>query len=117
MIRSYSAQVKIQFIIEFKPFKKYQMFGCPCCSSYLIVKSFHRCINFYFMTGFDVDKVFFGVRTDRRTDRHEFGVLVWKYVGTQKKKTQISKLGVNFDKQKYRDLEKFMVNNKFHTIQ
>ena len=49
------------------------MFGCSCCSSYLIVKSFHRCINFYFMTGFDVDKVFFR-GTNRQTDRQ---TLIW----------------------------------------
>ena len=27
---------------------------------------------------------FLGVRTDGRTDRHGFGILTWKHVGTQK---------------------------------
>ena len=32
VIRSYSAQFKIQFINEFNPLKN-QMFGCSCCST------------------------------------------------------------------------------------
>ena len=31
---------------------------------------------------------FLGVRTDRQTDRHGFGILLWKHVGTQKILTQ-----------------------------
>ena len=42
---------------------------------------------------------FLGVRTDgqtdRRTDRHGFGILLWKHVGTQKISTQNSKLVVS----------------------
>ena len=38
---------------------------------------------------------FLGVRTDGRTDRHAFGILIWKHVGTQKISTQSSKLVVN----------------------
>ena len=46
---------------------------------------------------------FLGVRTDRqtdgqtdiRTDRHDFGILLWKHVGTQKISTQSSKLVVS----------------------
>ena len=34
-------------------------------------------------------------RTDRRTDRHGFGILIWKHVGTQKISTQSSKLVVS----------------------
>ena len=45
------------------------------------------------MTDIDEAKVisFRGVRTDR----HEFGILIWKHVGTQKNSTQSSKLGVS----------------------
>ena len=38
---------------------------------------------------------FLGVRTDRQTDRHGFGILTWKHVGTQKISTQSSKLVVS----------------------
>ena len=44
---------------------------------------------------------FLGVRTDRQTDRqtetdrHGFGILLWKHVGTQKISTQSSKLVVS----------------------
>ena len=38
---------------------------------------------------------FLGVRTDGRTDRHGFGILTWKHVGTQKISTQNSKLVVS----------------------
>ena len=38
---------------------------------------------------------FLGVRTDGRTDRHGFGILTWKHVGTQKISTQSSKLVVS----------------------
>ena len=38
---------------------------------------------------------YLGVRTDGRTDRHGFGILIWKHVGTQKISTQSSKLGVS----------------------
>ena len=34
-------------------------------------------------------------RTDGRTDRHGFGILTWKHVGTQKISTQSSKLVVS----------------------
>ena len=34
---------------------------------------------------------------DRRTDRHGFGILIWKHVGTQKISTQSSKLVVAVD--------------------
>ena len=34
-------------------------------------------------------------RTDRQTDRHGFGILIWKHVGTQKISTQNSKLVVS----------------------
>ena len=33
-----------------------------------------------------------GVRTDGQTDRHGFGILIWKHVGTPKISTQSSKL-------------------------
>ena len=33
--------------------------------------------------------------TDRRADRHGFGILIWKHVGTQKISTQSSKLVVS----------------------
>ena len=36
---------------------------------------------------------FLGVRTDGQ--RHGFGILIWKHVGTQKISTQNSKLGVS----------------------
>ena len=38
---------------------------------------------------------FLGVRTDRRTDRHGFEILIWKHVGTQKNSAQSSKLVVS----------------------
>ena len=42
---------------------------------------------------------FLGVRTDGQTDgqtdRHGFGILTWKHVGTQKISTQSSKLVVS----------------------
>ena len=42
---------------------------------------------------------FLGVRTDgqtdEQTDRHGFGILTWKHVGTQKISTQNSKLMVS----------------------
>ena len=40
---------------------------------------------------------FLGVRTDGRTvtDRHGFGILIWKHVSTQKISTQSSKLVVS----------------------
>ena len=42
---------------------------------------------------------FLGVRTDGQTDgqtdRHGFGILIWKHVGTQKISTQSSKLVVS----------------------
>ena len=42
---------------------------------------------------------FLGVRTDGltdgQTDRHGFGILIWKNVGTQKISTQSSKLVVS----------------------
>ena len=34
-------------------------------------------------------------RTDGQTDRHGFGILIWKHVGTQKILTQCSKLVVS----------------------
>ena len=37
------------------------------------------------------DIFFFGVRTDRQ----DFGILIWKHVGTQKISTQSSKLEVS----------------------
>ena len=42
---------------------------------------------------------FLGVRTDGQTDgqtdRHGFGILIWKHVGTQKNSTLSSKLMVS----------------------
>ena len=38
---------------------------------------------------------FLGVRTDGQIDRHGFGILTWKHVGTQKISTQSSKLVVS----------------------
>ena len=38
---------------------------------------------------------FLGVRTYGQTDRHGFGILIWKHVGTQKISTQNSKLVVS----------------------
>ena len=35
---------------------------------------------------------FLGVRTDGRTDRQGFGILIWKHVGTQKISTQKLKI-------------------------
>ena len=38
---------------------------------------------------------FLGAQTDGQTDRHGFGILTWKHVGTQKILTQNSKLVVS----------------------
>ena len=38
---------------------------------------------------------FLGVRTDGQTDRHGYGILIWKHVGTQKISTQSPKLVVS----------------------
>ena len=38
---------------------------------------------------------FLGVQTDGQTDRHGFGILTWKHVGTQKISTQNSELVVS----------------------
>ena len=53
----------------------------------------HWCINYYCRTNIDETRMmsFLGVRTDR----HEFRILTWKHVGTQKISTQTSKLGVS----------------------
>ena len=64
----------------------------------VLVKTF--LLNYYCRTDIDEVRVisFLGVRTDGQTDRHDFGIPIWRHVGTQKISTQSSKLGVSCDR-------------------
>ena len=75
--------------------KENQIFGFPCCSTHEDL-SIDRYIIFYCITDIDKARViyFFSRGTNKWTDRHDFGILIWKHIGTQKMSSQSSKLGV-----------------------
>ena len=86
---------------EFRTFlKKYSNFWVSCCNTREDL-SIDVSITNACRTDIDEARVisFLGVRTDeqtdRQTDRHGFGILIWKHVGTQKMSTQNSKLVVS----------------------
>ena len=81
-------------------FEKNQIFGFPWCStredlsidvSITNVGLILTKLWWYLFSGCgQTDR-----QTDGRTDRHGFGILIWKHVGTQKISTQSSKLVVS----------------------
>ena len=79
---------------EFRTFlkkKKNLIFGFPCCSTREDLSIDVLITNC--RTDIDEERMisFLGVRTDR----HGFGILIWKHVGTQKISAQSSKLVVS----------------------
>ena len=72
--------------------KKNQITGFPCCSTREDISIDVSITNVgLILTKPGLFLFFFGVRTDR----HGFGILTWKHVGTQKNSTQSTKLGVS----------------------
>ena len=76
--------------------KKIQIFGLPLCSTRENLSIDASITN----VGLILTKLrgflFSGCgQTDGRTDRHGFGILIWKHVDTQKISTQSSKLVVS----------------------
>ena len=80
--------------------KKNQIFGFPWCSTREDLSIDVSIIN----VGLILTKLWWYLfsgcgqtdgRTDGRTDRHGFGILTWKHVGTRKISTQNSKLVVS----------------------
>ena len=86
---------------NFKLFwKKIQIFGFPWCSSREDLSIDVSIINVWLILTKLWWYLFSGCgqtdrQTDGRTDRHGFGILTWKHVGTQKISTQNSKLVVS----------------------
>ena len=75
---------------------KNQIFGFPCCSTREDLSIDVSITN----VGLILTKLWWYLfsgcgQTDRQTDRHGFGILIWKHVGTQKISTQSSKLVVS----------------------
>ena len=97
-LRWFQLFVKSQ-ISNFKLFwkkKKNQIFGFPCCSTREDLSIVVSITN----VGLILTKLWWFLfsgcgQTDRWTDRHGFGILTWKHVGTQKISTQSSKLVVS----------------------
>ena len=73
--------------------KKNQIFGFPWCSTREDLSIDVSITN----VGLILTKLwrFLFSGTDRPTDKHGFGILIWKHVGTQKISTQSSKLVVS----------------------
>ena len=77
-------------------FELFQIFGFPCCSTRedlsIDVSITNVGLTLTKLGGF----LFSGYgQMDGRTDRHGFGIVIWKHVGTQKISTQSSKLVVS----------------------
>ena len=90
---SSSAQVKIQVKFNFELFwKKNQIFWFPCCSTREDLSIDASITN----VGLILTKLRgFLFSLYGQTDRHGFGTLTWKHIGTQKISTQSSKLVVS----------------------
>ena len=92
-LRWFQLFVKSQ-ISNFKPFlkKKNQIFWFPCCSTREDLSIDASITN----VGLILTKLrWFLFSGCGQTDRHDFGILTWKHVGTQKISTQSSKLVVS----------------------
>ena len=87
-------KIKMHFLKKKKKKKKKnQIFGLPCCST---------CEDLFIdesitTVGLILNQLSYRVISflEVRTDRHGFGILIWKHVGTQKISTESSKLGVS----------------------
>ena len=75
--------------------KKFHIFGFPWCSTRedLSIDVSNTNVGLILIIDEAMVTSFLGVRTDR----HGFGILIWKHVGTQKISTQSSKLVVSSD--------------------
>ena len=90
---SSSAQVKFNLELSWK---KNQIFGFPWCSTREDLSIDVSFTNVGLISTKLWWLLFSGCgQMDRRTDRHGFGILTWKHVGTQKISTQSSKLVVS----------------------
>ena len=85
---SSSAPVKIQFRFFF-----IQIFRFSCC---LLVKTFPLIYQLATNVGLISTNLEWFLFIGVRTDRHGFGILTWKHVGTQKFLNRSSKLGVSY---------------------
>ena len=94
-LRRFQLYIKSQNSIFELFWKKNQIFGFPWCSTREDLSIDISITN----VGLILTKLWFLFsgcgQTDRQTDRHGFGILIWKHVCTQKISTQISKLMVS----------------------
>ena len=60
----------------------------------VFVKNFHSCIKYYSRTEIGRSRMIFfsGYGQRVQTDGHDFGILIWKHVSTQKNLTPRGKL-------------------------